>query len=270
MLGQYIITFREVFEAALIVSVMLAYLSKVDLGYLKKQVWLGVGASVLSSIIIGAIILYFYDGLSEASAKLFEAVAAFVAVVLLTWAILFIAKEKHTMLEQKTADVVSKGAMWGVFGFAFIAVFREGLETVLFLTPFYLQDATGTIIGVILGFVTALAISFGVFWFGMHTSVKKLFFYSSILLVLLAAGLLGYGVHELLEYFEIAGIEAGFLATKAFTLPLESGSLFHHKGVIGSVFSVLFGYSASMEWGRVLAHVAYLAVFLPMLFVKKK
>ncbi|MCK5414524.1 MAG: FTR1 family protein, partial [Thermoplasmata archaeon] len=93
---------------------------------------------------------------------------------------------------------------------------------------------------------------------------------SSILLVLLAAGLVGYGVHELLEYGEVVGAQVGWVGDSAYQLDVPKDSPFHHKGTVGSVFAVMFGYTVKMEWARVIVHVAYLAVFLPLVVIAYK
>jgi high-affinity iron transporter len=150
-----------------------------------------------------------------------------------------------------------------------VAVFREGLETVLFLTPFLVEDAFGTATGLLLGVVTSVALAYAIFFAGMKISMRRFFYFTSILLVLLAGGLAGYGVHELIEY---TGEGAwGLLGQRAYVLSIASDNPLHHKGVIGSVFAVMFGYTVSAEWARVIVHLSYLAVALPLvLWVYRK
>jgi high-affinity iron transporter len=99
----------------------------------------------------------------------------------------------------------------------------------------------------------------------MELNLRRFFYYTSILLTLLAAGLAGYGTHELLEYSESIGLELGWVAEPAYALSISSDSAFHHKGAIGSILAVLFGYTVKAEWLRVIAHLTYLVIVLPLL-----
>jgi high-affinity iron transporter len=270
MLGQYLITFREVLEAALIISIIMAYLIKIDKKYLSKYVWLGLSSAVIFSIVSAAIIAFIYDGLSNESMKLFEGIAALIAVVVLTSMILWMAIKGRYIQDEVRAKIkstVEKGTIFGLAGFSFIVVFREGFETVLFLTPFGASDAIGTAFGVILGVISALGISFLIFIFGIKMNLGRFFYFSSLILVLLAGGLLGYGIHELIEYQEAIGIESGWMGTYAFNMGISEGHILHHKGAVGAVFAVMFGYSVKMEWARLIAHLGYLFIFIPMTYI---
>ncbi len=149
--------------------------------------------------------------------------------------------------------------------FAFVAVFREGLETVLFLTPFLVADAMATVSGLLLGTATSLALACGIFVAGMKINLRRFFYLSSILLVLLAGGLAGYGTHELIEY--TGPVAWGTLGQPVYNLNIPSDNLFHHKGVIGSVLSVMFGYTIQAEWARLLVHIGYLATAIPLVII---
>jgi len=273
MLGQYLIAFREVLEAALIIGIMQAYLIRTERANLSRYLWYGVYLAIIASVVLGMAIWVFYGGLSDTSMKLFEGIAALIAVAVLTSMIIWMATSARKIekdIKHKVDSAVRKGAGLSLIAVAFILVFREGLETVLFLTPFGISDPSGTTIGAGIGITTAVVIAFLIFRTGKQIELKKLFYYSSILLILLAAGLAGYGVHELIEYGEETGAEMGGLETPAYDLGLEEGSPLHHKGVIGSVFAVMVGYSTSMEIVRVLVHVGYLAIFLPLTIIAYK
>ncbi len=80
--------------------------------------------------------------------------------------------------------------------------------------------------------------------------------------MLLAGGLAGYGIHELIEYS--GGESWGVLGQSAYNLNLTSDNIFHHKGIIGSIFAVMFGYTANAEWARVIVHLSYIALAVPL------
>jgi high-affinity iron transporter len=157
--------------------------------------------------------------------------------------------------------------MFALASFAFVVVFREALETVLFLTPFILIAFQDTLIGTILGILFALFLSYGIFKLGMKINIRRFFYFTSIIIILLAGGLAGYGTHELIEYLEDSNVQLGFWAEKAYDLKISKDDLLHHKNVIGSIFAVMFGYSVSMEWLRLIVHLTYLSIFIPVTIV---
>mgnify|MGYP001039313311 CR=1 FL=1 len=267
MLGQYLITFREVLEAALIISIVLAYLARTDRNPLSRYVWYGVFSAVFLSVVFGISIQFAYGVLPNSVQRLFEGAAALVAVAVLSSMIYWMAtkgRELKAEVERRVEAIATRGTTLGLVFFAFVAVFREGLETVLFLTPFLLTDTIATVGGLIFGILTALGLAYGIFVVGMRINIRRFFYFTSIMLVLLAGGLAGYGVHELMEYAESSGFNLGWFSEYAYNLNVPKDSLFHHNGVIGSVLAVMFGYSVGAEWGRLLAHVAYIALVLPL------
>jgi high-affinity iron transporter len=265
VLGQYLITFREVLEAALITSMVLAYLTRTGRNPLTRYVWYGVISAMVASVALGATIWWTYGILPESTQVLFEGMAALIAVAVLSSMLYWMAtkgKELRAEVEKKVEILSTRGAVFGLVSFAFVAVFREGLETVLFLTPYLVNDSAATVAGLLLGTLTSLALAYVVFFVGKKINVRRFFYFTSILLVLLAGGLAGYGVHELIEY---TGSSAwGWLGQNAYVLSISPDSLFHHKGIIGSVFAVMFGYTVRAEWARLMVHFAYLAVAIPL------
>jgi high-affinity iron transporter len=112
------------------------------------------------------------------------------------------------------------------------------------------------------GTLTSLALAYVIFFVGMKINIRRFFYFTSILLVLLARGLTGYGVHEIIEYMD--GDALSLLGQKAYVLNIASDSPLHHKGLIGSVFAVMFGYTVSAEWARIIIHLAYITTALPL------
>jgi len=268
ILGQYLITFREVLEAAFIIAIMLSYLIRTHRNKLVRYVWYGVYLAILTSLSLGAFIWFIYGTLTEFSRLLFEALAAFLAVIVLSSMIYWMAiKGKYIRqeIEKHIEIVTTKGTIIGLISFAFIIVFREGFETILFLTPFLLDDAIPTFIGMIAGMIAAFILSYSIFIAGMRINLRIFFYLTSILLILLAGGLAGYGVHELLEYYEKTGVRIGWLAEPAYSLNIPEDSPLHHKGIIGSIFAVMFGYSISPEWARIIIYLIYLTIMLPII-----
>ncbi len=263
MLGQFVITFREAFEAFLLVSILVMYLRRTGREGHVKSVAYGSAAALTSGAAIALMVALIYGGLEEGSKALFEGVASLLAVAVLTYMVYWMAtkgSEIHRDVEEKVRSSRSRLAIALV---AYIFVVREVIETVLFLTPFAARDFAATSAGAAAGVALALLLSYGIFSLGMKFPLRRFFYYSSIMLVLIAGGLAGYGTHELVEYAEEQGYELGWLGEPAYDLGISSTSPLHHKGIVGSIFAVLFGYTVKAEWLRVLVHAAYLAVALP-------
>ena len=267
MIGQFLLAFREVFEAALITAIILAYLKRTKKSAFSRYAWYGVYLASAASLVSGASIWFVYGSLAGPAKSLFEGVAALFAVSVLSYMIYWMAakgKEIRMEVEKRLETIATRGATIALTSFSFIIVFREGLETVLFLTPFLPKDVVGTLAGVLLGTAASVALGYTIFVVGMRINIRKFFYFTSILLVLLAAGLTGDGVHELIEYSEGVGIEPGWLGQHAYVLDIPKDSPLHDTGVIGSILAVMFGYTVSAEWARVIVHLAYLAIALPL------
>jgi len=266
MIGQFLLAFREVLEAAIITSIILAYLARANRKDLSMFVWLGVSLATALSLVSGLLVWLMYGVLSRPTQVLFEGTAAIIAVVVLTSMILWLATKGRDIrenIETRVAPFAKRGAGFALASFSYVVVFREGLETVLFLTAFVVNNPVGTAIGALSGLLASVALSYGIFAIGMRIDLQRFFYFTSVLLVLLAAGLAGYGVHELIEYAQLSGADLGWFSKYAYNLNIPPESLFHHRGLLGSILAVMFGYSVSAEWGRLLAYFTYLALALP-------
>ncbi len=255
MYAQMLVTFREAFEALLLVVVILAYLKRSGRLEELRFAYAGAILAVAFGVLLSFGILKLYGGLKEK--ELFEGLASYLAVAVLTTVVLWMAgRDVKSDVEKRMSEKLK----WGIVVVAFIFVVREVIETVLFLTPYFVSDPEGTILGVFAGIVLASLLSYAVLRMEYRISLRKFFYYTSVLLVFIASGLLGYGTHELVEYFEEKGYES-WLFGKAFDLGVDESSLFHDKNVIGSVLAI-FGYSVSMEYVRALVHFGSLLSFL--------
>lgn len=265
MIPSFLITFREALEAALIVAIITSYLKKIGKGELNRFAYIGAGGAVAISLILGLIVQRVYGELKGVSAQLFEGGASLSAVIVLTYMIFWMAEHSRKIkgeFEKKIELAVTKGELFGISTLAFVAVFREGLETVLFLTATFFLDPMGVVVGSVLGTTIILLLSVLLMRGIYRIDVKNFFKYTSILLIIFAAGLAGYGVHELIEAGETLGVEFGAWSRHAYDInppkkPDGSYPLLHEKGVIGSIFKALIGYDGNPEWLRVVVYVGY-------------
>ncbi|MBI4173099.1 MAG: FTR1 family protein [Candidatus Aenigmarchaeota archaeon] len=264
MLPAFLITFREALEAALIIANIIAYLTKIGRKDLNRYVWIGSGLAVAASVLAGAALLFTYTSLEGVAEQLFEGTAALLATVVLTSMIFWMGKNANRIkgeLEQKVDVSISTMHLVGIASIAFIAVFREGIETVLFLTALFGIDFAGTAAGMAAGLALVAALGYLLIKGTVKLPLRQFFKYTSVLLIVFAAGLFGYGVHEYIEALEGSGTELGILAEPAFNLnPADASGPLHEKGAVGSILKALVGYDGNPELLRVLAYLGYWAV----------
>lgn len=260
-----LIGFRESLEAALIIVIIAVYLRKIGKQRLNRYLYIGTLGAVVASILLGAIIQIIYGGLGGASAELFEGVASITATVVLTYMIVWMAKNAQKIkgeLQKKIDIALTKGQVFGIVTIAFLAVFREGIETVLFLTVSFFSDPLGSTIGMLIGFALVGVIAFLIMKGTYQLDIGKFFKYTSIILIIFAAGLIGYGTHELIEAGETVGLEFGILGENAFNInpPTNIDGTYpplHENGVVGSILKALIGYDGNPEWLRIIVYVGY-------------
>jgi len=262
---SFLITFREALEAALIVTIMITYLRKIGKEDLNKYTYLGTGAALVMSLVAGIVLQVFYGGLGKVASELFEDIASLSAVVVLTSMIFWMTKHSKEIkgeMETKISQAVTKNELYGITALAFVAVAREGLETVLFLSSTFVQDSAGTLLGAALGILVVLGLSYALMKGTVDLEIGKFFKVTSIMLLIFGAGLAGYGVHELIEAGEHSGMDFGFWGEKPYDInpalnPDGSYSSLHEKGIIGSILKALVGYDGNPEWLRIIVYLGY-------------
>lgn len=260
-----LITFREALEAALIVAIVASYLKRIGKQNFNKYLYQGVLAAVIVSTLVGLGIFVVFGELSETAAEAFEGVASLLATVVLTYMILWMAQHAQNIrveLEQKIGVAITTGQLAGIIALSFVSVLREGLETVLFLTALATTDAAGTVIGIVVASAIVVALAFLIIRGTYRIDIRKFFQYTSVILVIFAAGLAGSGTHDLIEAGGDVGIRFGVLAQSAYNInpplnPDGSYPLLHDQGAVGSIFASLVGYSGDPEWLRIIVYLAY-------------
>lgn len=244
-MAEFIIIFREVLEAALIVGILYTYLNKVDQQSSIAKMWQGVLAAIVLSVVGSFLFQVLAGGFEGQAEKLFEGVVMITASVVLGSMIVWMAKNKNIAddLKSQAHDALStKNAGWAIFSLAFIAVFREGIEIILFMYSLAAKQGAVSFLSSLLGAVLALGMGYAIFIQGKKVPLKTFFNVSSVILILVAAGMMAYGVHEL----ESARVIPDYGRVWDINPPkLADGSypLFHDKGYIGGLFKGLFGYN---------------------------
>ena len=211
MFANYLIGLREGLEAALVVSILIAYLVKSDRRQLIPSIWTGVAIAVVISLGFGALLTFGPRGLTFEAQELIGGTLSIVAVAFVTWMVFWMAGAARSMSStlRRQVDEAAGGGRWSLIVVALLAVGREGLETALFLwaatkaTTSGAQSTTTPLIGAALGIATAVAIAYLIYRGALKLNLSLFFTWTGAFLILVAAGVFSYGIHDLQE--------AGFL-----------------------------------------------------------
>jgi high-affinity iron transporter len=257
--ATFVIALREGLEAALIVSILIAYLHKIGRSDRIGLVWIGTAAALVLSVIVGTVIFAVGAEFEGTSEQLFEGLVTLAAVGVLTWMIFWMRRQGGRIrgeLHDKVDHALTGGAV-ALAAIAFFAVLREGVETALF---FY-AAAQGTavegggvaaqILGAVLGLGLAVALGVLLYRGGIRLDLRSFFRLTGVLLIVVAAGLFAYSLHELQEAGVIAALSATAFDISS-TLPDDSG--------IGALLRSLVGYNADPTWLEVVGWIGYVVV----------
>ena len=211
MLANYLIGLREGLEASLVVSILVAYLVKTGHRRRLGAVWLGVGLAVAVSLGFGAVLTFTSHHLDDEAAEDFGGALSVLAVVFVTWMIFWMRRTARFLKAELHGRVDSALAMGTValVVTAALAVGREGLETALFIWTAVQSTSTGSdaapLAGAALGILTAVALAYLLYRRAVSINLARFFTWTGAALVVVAGGVLAYGVHDLQE----AGILPG-------------------------------------------------------------
>jgi high-affinity iron transporter len=255
MFASFLITLREGLEAALIVGIVLGVLRKLGRTDRSRPVWAGVLAAVATSVAAGLALNALGVAFEGRGEEIFEGMAMLLAAAVLTWMIFWMRRQGRNIQAELESDVrraTATGSAWALFSLAFVAVVREGIETVLFLTAAaFSATPAQTLIGGAVGLVVAVALGWLMFAAGKRLDVGAFFRVTSVLLILFAAGLVAHGVHELQE----AGV-----------LPIiiehvwDTNPILDENSTVGSILKALFGYNGNPSLLETVSYVVYYLV----------
>jgi len=257
VLTSFIITSRETLEAALVIGIVLAYLNRTNNNNYKKTVYYGIVFGIILSILAAVVFTLFAGGFDGKNEAIFEGSTMLFAAVLLTTMILWMMRQKHIAreIENKVAIHLEKANFnktyaYGLFVLITLAVLREGVETVIFFGAINYSSGI-SFIGAILGVITAIAIGYLFFVGTRKINLKKFFNITSIMLILIASGLVAHGIHEFQEAAVIP-----YVVKEVWDINI----VLNENGLIGSFFKGLFGYNGNPSLLEVLFYVGYLTI----------
>ena len=252
MAAVLLITVRETLEAALIISVILGVLQKSGRENEKKFVWIGLIASILASIGLGVLLQALGIAFEGALEEAFEGIIMLIAAAVITWVILWFRQQANVVqsLENDVNASVHGASGWAIFTIVFLSVFREGVELILILTATsYTVGVAGTLSGLVIGFLIALAIAYLLFNGLIRLNLKAFFQVTTILLVLFAAGLVAYGIHELNE--------VGWIPSIIYPV-WDINHILDEKSGVGEILKIIFGYNGNPSLTEVIGYLLYM------------
>ncbi|GAA1503891.1 FTR1 family protein [Terrabacter terrae] len=255
-----LIGLREGLEAALVVVILVAFLVKTDRRWALRHVWTGVGVAVALSVALGALLTYGTKQLTFEAQELIGGTASIIAVVFVTFMVFWMKSASRTIsgeLKGKLDRALDMGPL-AIALVAFLGIGREGLETAIFFyatTQAAGQGNSQPLIGWVIGIGGAAVLGWLIYRGAVKINLSTFFRWTGILLVLVAAGILAYGLHDLQEAQFLPG-----LSTVAFDVSntVDPGSWY------ASLAKGIFNFTPETTVLQAVAWVLYVGIVLTL------
>ncbi len=261
MFANFLIGLREGLEASLVVGIIVAYLVRTGKREWLLPVWVGVGAAVAGSLAVGAVLTFTSRTLSFKAQEAFGGVTSIVAVAMVTAMVFWMRAQACDLKDelQGKVDLAIRGGGTALALMAFISVGREGLETALFLWPALRAAGSGLApgAGAVLGLLTAVVIGWLIYKRSVSLNLARFFRITGALLVVVAAGVLAYGVHDLQEADILPGLNS-----IAFDITAEIPP----SSWYGTLLKGIFNFNGAPTWIELFVYFAYLVPVLYLFF----
>jgi high-affinity iron transporter len=283
-LPTFVITLREGVEAALVVGIVLALLKKAKASHLNSWVYAGVGCGLVVSALLGAMfgaiskaLNVTYPQYAVIIEPVMEGVFSIIAIIMLSWMLLWMTQQARFMKTQVEGAVTSAmkqshHAGWGVFSLVFIAVLREGFETILFIFAKF-QEGIAPALGAFAGIAVATGIAFALFKWGIKINIRRFFQVMGILLLLIVAGLvvsaLGHfdSAVKTLSQMDRKSADLCFFYERFVKNPScilgprvwDTAKILPDDKFPGLLFSAMFGYTQNLFLVQAVGYVVFLA-----------
>jgi high-affinity iron transporter len=264
MFANYLIGLREGLEASLVVGILIAYLVRTGNRHGVKMVWVGVGIAVAVSLLFGAVLTFTSQRMSFTAQEAFGGIMSLIAVGFVTWMVFWMKKASRNLrgeLHGRVDDALAVGG--GALALvAFIAVAREGLETALFLWSAIQSTSEGgsalsAVIGAVLGLATAVVLGWLIYRGALRLNLAVFFTWTGAALIVVAAGVLAYGVHDLQEAGILPGLD---------NLAFDVTSVIVPGTVVATLLKGILNISPAMTVLEVTAWFAYLVPTMILYF----
>lgn len=284
MLATFLIGLREGLEAALVVGILVAYLGRIGRRDVLPRLWIGVGLAIALAVGIGAVLTFGAYALTFTAQELIGGLLSLVAVGMVTWMIFWMQRTARAMkatLEGGIDRALATGGLWGIVLIGFVSVAREGIETTLLLWSMVQSfgDTPTALAGALLGLAVAVLLGWLLARGMVRLDLRVFFGWTGAFLVIVAAGVLAYAVHDLQEagalpgpFSALAPVDAaGNVAVGPSAFPLgwafDVSAAITPSGPLAVLLQATVGFMPQMSWLQVVAWVLYLAV-VGTLFVR--
>jgi len=263
IVSNALIGLREGLEAALVVVILVAFLVKTQRQWALKYVWAGVGTAVVLSVALGAVLTYGTRQLSFTQQELIGGFASILAVVFVTGMVFWMRTAARTIsgeLKGRLDRALDMGPV-AVALVAFLGVGREGLETAIFFYATTQAAGAGNsqpLIGWVAGLLAAIGLGVAIYRGALKINLAKFFRYTGILLVVVAGGILAYGLHDLQEAALLPGLNA---------LAFDVSNVISSSSWYGALLKGIFNFSPNTTWLQAVAWVLYVGTVL-VLFLR--
>ena len=260
LVSNALIGLREGLEAALVVVILAAFLVKTNRRYALRYVWAGVAAAIVLSVALGAVLTFGTSRLSFEQQELIGGTASIVAVGFVTAMVFWMRTAARTIsgelkgLLDKALDV----GPWAVALVGFLGVGREGLETAIFFyatTEAAGQGEIQPMLGWIIGLGGAVLLGIAIYKGAVKINLGKFFRYTGILLIVVAAGILAYGIHDLQEAGVLPGLN---------NLAFDVSAAIRPDSWYGTLLKGIFNFSPNTTWLQAVAWVLYVGIVLTL------
>ncbi|MFV0253638.1 MAG: iron uptake transporter permease EfeU [Beutenbergiaceae bacterium] len=286
MLATFLIGLREGLEAALVVGILVAYLRKAGRAEVLPRLAAGVILAILGAVGLGFILTFGAYGLSFRAQEIIGGSLSILAVAMVTGMVFWMLRAaRHLKADlQRSVDRALVGSGWGIVTIGFVSVAREGLETTLFLWAMVRSfgDAPAALIGAILGLLAAAALGWCIYRGMVRINLGAFFNWTGAVLVVVAAGVLAYGIFDLQEAAVLPGPfhpdfapvdpSTGAVATGLAGFPFgwafQLDSVIAPGGLIAALLQATVGFMPNMTWLQVIAWALYLAI-VGSLFIRR-
>jgi high-affinity iron transporter len=255
LFGSGLIGLREGLEAAIVVTILVAFLVKSDRRDALKWVWLGVAAAIVMTVVVFLAIQFSAYTITGLAAEAIAGIASLVAVAIVTTMVLWMKTAAAGLsgeLRTEMAKALETGSL-AVLALAFLAVGREGVETALFMVGYAEAETAWPLVGLVIGVLVAAAIAYGMYAGAIRINLAKFFSYTGIFLIVVAAGILSYGVGALQTVGWLPG-----LGGKAFDI----SSWFNWSSWYGEIIQGVFNITPTPTVLQFAVWLAYLVIVL--------
>lgn len=263
--ATFLIVFREALEAGLIIGIIMTVLAHLKAKQYYKHVFLSIALALIASLFLAWGLTTLTESAQGHYEKVIEGIVSLIACGVVTYMVFWMHEQARMIksrIETTLTKAVPKNDLFVMISLPFVAVFREGAETVLFLKAVSLQSSQSVSwLGGAAGLGLAVVITLLVFVGGQKIPLKPLFQWTGYFLILISAGLLAYGIHELEE--------AGWL--NGIIYPIWNiNHILNEKEGFGALLKALFGYNGNPSLLEVTAYLSYLTAIFYFLRIQLK